>query len=292
MDKSDGYGSLLSNSTDHINLAMSIDCPSLEKHLAAISRRENNSVLPPAAHPLPGGRRRFVHLDDKGTASMTEICKHEMVRDLGIRYRDALMLDPLVPVPFPASLLVRQQAIIVNLEAIRMIICANQCYILSVPKVRRCRQKCRSPRRARAAAARPTHFFFHFLCLLLPLHVHRPCALPALQPEDPSIATLPTLDDPFVRHLSGCLSQPAAPALPSGTPPHSSAFFGDLGEVGEFFDPDAPYELRALEVALFAVMRQTDNEAWLLERDGYPASKALASSVRPLLCALCNSDAA
>lgn len=59
-----------------------------------------------------------------------------MVRNLGIRYRDAIMLDPAIPLPFPASILVREKAIIVNLEAVRMIVCANQVYVLSVPKVR------------------------------------------------------------------------------------------------------------------------------------------------------------
>jgi hypothetical protein len=105
--------------------------PSLEKQLASMSDR-TRSILPPQG--LPSGTRRFVHLDQRGAAAMTQLDKHAMVRDLGIRYRDSVMLDPSIPIPFPASLLVRESAIIVNLEAIRMIICANQVYILSCPK--------------------------------------------------------------------------------------------------------------------------------------------------------------
>lgn len=42
-------------------------------------------------------------------------------------------LPPLlqVPIPFPAAVLIRPKALVVNLETVRMIICANQCYVLS-----------------------------------------------------------------------------------------------------------------------------------------------------------------
>lgn len=55
---------------------------------------------------------------------------------LGIRYRDLLTLDPTLPLPFPAALFIRERAIVVNLETVRMIVCSNQCYVLSVPNVR------------------------------------------------------------------------------------------------------------------------------------------------------------
>ena len=36
-----------------------------------------------------------------------------------------------VPIPFPSAILIRPRALIANLEAVRMIICSNQCYVLS-----------------------------------------------------------------------------------------------------------------------------------------------------------------
>ena len=36
-----------------------------------------------------------------------------------------------VPIPFPAAVLIRPKALVVNLETVRMIICQNQCYVLS-----------------------------------------------------------------------------------------------------------------------------------------------------------------
>lgn len=38
-----------------------------------------------------------------------------------------------VPSPHPASIYIREQALVVNLESIRMIICKDQVFLLSVP---------------------------------------------------------------------------------------------------------------------------------------------------------------
>ncbi len=36
-----------------------------------------------------------------------QVDKHRLVQDLCVRYRDLLTLDPSVPIPYPASLLIR-----------------------------------------------------------------------------------------------------------------------------------------------------------------------------------------
>ena len=92
---------------------------------------ENFSAL---THPAPRSRP-IVHIDADGNSMMIEFHKHRIVRDLNVRYRDAMMLDPSIPTPFQAAILIRDKALIVNIEAVRLIICANQCYLLSVPKV-------------------------------------------------------------------------------------------------------------------------------------------------------------
>lgn len=78
--------------------------------------------------------REMLHFDENGVTTRLEFHKHDIIRDLSIRHREAFMLDPLMPLPFPAALMIREKAIIVNLEAFRMIICANQTFVLSVPK--------------------------------------------------------------------------------------------------------------------------------------------------------------
>ncbi|GAB4824059.1 hypothetical protein N2152v2_011105 [Parachlorella kessleri] len=82
----------------------------------------------------PSLLRKWLHIDEFGRAALVEVDKHRLVQDLCIRYRDVLTLDPTVPLPYPACLLIREKALVVNLETVRMIICANQCYLLSVPK--------------------------------------------------------------------------------------------------------------------------------------------------------------
>lgn len=37
--------------------------------------------------------------------------------------------------PYPSALFIREKALVVNLEAISMIICRNQVYLLSVPSI-------------------------------------------------------------------------------------------------------------------------------------------------------------
>ncbi|KAL6786115.1 MRS4 [Auxenochlorella protothecoides x Auxenochlorella symbiontica] len=77
--------------------------------------------------------RVWLHIDEHGIPSDVEVDKHVLVYELGVRYRDLLTLDPTLPLPFPAAILIRNRALIINLETVRMIICANQCYVLSVP---------------------------------------------------------------------------------------------------------------------------------------------------------------
>ena len=79
-----------------------------------------------------------------------QVNKHKLVEDLGVPYRDLRMLDPLVtpysclmshaaplgsstdrswtqvPMPYPSAIFIREHAIIVNLESIKMLICTDQ----------------------------------------------------------------------------------------------------------------------------------------------------------------------
>ncbi len=52
------------------------------------------------------------------TTPPRQVDKHRIVTALGIRYRDLLALDPSVPIPFPAAILIREKALVVNLETV------------------------------------------------------------------------------------------------------------------------------------------------------------------------------
>lgn len=91
----------------------------------------------PAAQPRP--ETLLIWTGNSFHYSQTQVDKHVLVYELGVRYRDLLTLDPTLPLPFPAAILIRNRALIINLETVRMIICANQCYVLSVPDVRAAR---------------------------------------------------------------------------------------------------------------------------------------------------------
>lgn len=62
-------------------------------------------------------------------SAMVQIDRQDLVHELDISYRDVRILDPLVSTPYPTALLIREKALVVNMEAVRMIICADQCYV-------------------------------------------------------------------------------------------------------------------------------------------------------------------
>ncbi len=47
--------------------------------------------------------------------------KHTLVERLGIPYRDLRQMDPFIAQPYPAAILVREKAIVLSLENIRLI---------------------------------------------------------------------------------------------------------------------------------------------------------------------------
>ncbi|KAI3438509.1 hypothetical protein D9Q98_000937 [Chlorella vulgaris] len=163
--------------------------------------------------------KRWLHVDHLGIPTLIEVDKHKLVSDLGIRYRDLMLVDPTVPTPAPSTLLIRDRAMVANLESVRMIICSNQVFLLSVPKA-----------------------------------------------TNPSVAAFPTLDNPFIRQLCKCLRS------------KSSASLHELNRAS-LFDFEAPYELRALEVALATTTNILDREVYELEKQAYPAIDLMATNV-------------
>lgn len=55
-----------------------------------------------------------------------QVNKHELVAHLGIPFRDLRILDPSIPTPSPSSVFIRENAIIFNIESLRMIITKDE----------------------------------------------------------------------------------------------------------------------------------------------------------------------
>lgn len=131
-----------------------------------------------------------------------------------------------VPIPFPAAVLIRPKALVVNLETVRMLICSNQCYVLSgeIYDVEgsaggACLWLCRHVSSTACMPATDAGSLCSHgspcgpACSTYPpagcpgtptLVLARPVrAVP--KAGDPHVATLPTLDSPFIQQLCRCL---------------------------------------------------------------------------------------
>eukprot|EP00884_Botryococcus_braunii_P017222 jgi/Botrbrau1/4183/Bobra.0192s0043.1 len=75
----------------------------------------------------------WLRVDQEGQMEYIPPDKHGIVEELDIPYRDLRMVDPLVPIPYPAAIFIRDRALVINLENIRMIICNDQAFFLAVP---------------------------------------------------------------------------------------------------------------------------------------------------------------
>ena len=55
----------------------------------------------------------------------------EMQRELGVPFRDLMILDPNLPTAYPSSIFIRPRAIVVNLEHIKMIVVSSYALLLN-----------------------------------------------------------------------------------------------------------------------------------------------------------------
>ena len=75
----------------------------------------------PAAQPEKryNVQRKWLVLDVDGESTFLEATKMEMQRELGVPFRDLMILDPALPTRYPSSVFIRPRALVVNLEHIR-----------------------------------------------------------------------------------------------------------------------------------------------------------------------------
>jgi CorA-like Mg2+ transporter protein len=216
---------------------------------------------------------QWVHINHAGVSNTIKIDRHYLVRALRLRYRDLAAIDPTLPLPAPSVLLVRARAIAINLDvggAIRIIICENQVYVLSLPKPS-------DP----AVTALPTedHPFVKRLCACLKNSTS----------SSVSVGKLVDTDSDYFEGLNGGgdngdnnISKNGTTTtteFPAPSTPVSLSQGHHHHHHHQGFDIDMPYELRALEVALTAALGILTAEIDELEEWGYPAVDCLLRQV-------------
>jgi hypothetical protein len=188
--------------------------------------------------------------------------KRPIVDELRLPFRDAVMINPLVPTPFPPAVLIRDAALVVNLGALRAVVGADRVFLLSVP----------DPVTDHWAFPDPAGPFERELAARLagvadPVSTAPsgfggggsgkkagvPLPPPADAPPSSSSASL-------APSASGADLLAAAAALASLPPPPGAL----------------PYELRALEAALQAALGDLSTEASGVAERTLPALEALA----------------
>jgi len=134
-----GEGSTLSPESVKVPSLISEDILS-ETAAAAIWRRclhDTDSAAMASSGQLGTAGQHCIHIDNLGAIRLIRIDRHDLVRTLKLRYRDLVAIDPTLPLDVASVVFIRTRAIAVNLDvggAIRVIICENQCFVLSLPK--------------------------------------------------------------------------------------------------------------------------------------------------------------
>uniref|UniRef100_A0A7S3BNU4 Magnesium transporter n=1 Tax=Prasinoderma singulare TaxID=676789 RepID=A0A7S3BNU4_9VIRI len=78
--------------------------------------------------PRRSGQRTWIVFEPSGTVRRYTADRHRLVRRLAVPARDLRVLDPAMHTP--AAILCREKALVVNLGFIRMVLCADQAYLL------------------------------------------------------------------------------------------------------------------------------------------------------------------
>ncbi|DBB07621.1 hypothetical protein WJX82_008530 [Trebouxia sp. C0006] len=75
----------------------------------------------------------WLRVDSHGGCTQTTEEKGSVVARLRVPFRDLRILDPLLPTPYPTAIYIRERALVVNLQSVRVIITADFAYVISVP---------------------------------------------------------------------------------------------------------------------------------------------------------------
>ena len=214
-------------------------------------------------------QRKWLVLDVDGESTFLEATKMEMQRELGVPFRDLMILDPALPTRYPSSVFIRPRALVINLEHIRAVVVSTRVVLMADrddggpdPHAKRFFQ---SLRKMLAKDPTPT-----------PTDV-LPETLPDVLPED----VLPEDVIPNDVIPNDVLADDVMPN--GGVSPEATAATTDI--LGLRQSPadlkvlTLPFELRVVEAALFHVCARLLEETITLEDVAYPALDSLARHV-------------
>ncbi|KAK9832888.1 hypothetical protein WJX74_000837 [Apatococcus lobatus] len=93
-------------------------------------------TVPKAAKKLPTllAARKWVRVNQQGEAHVAQADKHlrhHLQQALGVQLRDLRILDPALATSYPSAILVREKALVVNLEHIKCVISTSCVYVLN-----------------------------------------------------------------------------------------------------------------------------------------------------------------
>ena len=242
---------------------------------------------PPPPAKLYSLRRAWLMMNAAGETAVLEATKMEMQRELGVPFRDLMILDPALPTAYPSSIFIRPRAIVVNMEHVKLVVTSGL-VVSPLPPLDKQRSDVdaafaraftRRLKRQLAAGARETdEFQFQSAAaceedLSLPdegafFDETSPAFLGNAKKKD---ATLPKAND-SLRSKEGdeSLSKPVEP---------TTDLLGLRQTPCELRVLLLPFELRVVEAALHDVCKRLLDETVALERDAAPTLETLADRV-------------
>lgn len=250
---------------------------------------------PPPPAKLYSLKRAWLMMNAAGETATLEATKMEMQRELGVPFRDLMILDPALPTAYPSSIFIRPRAIVVNMEHVKLVVTSGL-VVSPLPTLderrgdgddakfaRRFTRRLK--RQLAAGAARACEEDLEDLTLV-PMHVPGDFSdrddgrkgLDALDPSDRE--TLPADDEASRATRSRSSEKPHDKENKEKPPANDTTDLLGLRQTPcELRVLLLPFELRVVEAALHDVSGRLLDEAVALERDAAPALETLAERV-------------
>ena len=223
-----------------------------------------------------------------GETAVLEATKMEMQRELGVPFRDLMILDPALPTAYPSSIFIRPRAIVVNMEHVKLVVTSGL-VVSPLPTLderrgdgdakfaRRFTRRLK--RQLAAGAARACEEDLEDPTLV-PLHLpgdfsNRDDGRKGLDALDEDRETLPADDEVF----KASSEKPHASDKEKPPANDTTDLLGLRQTPCELRVLLLPFELRVVEAALHDVSGRLLDEAVALERDAAPALETLAERV-------------
>jgi magnesium transporter len=263
---------------------------------ASRDRTAGVPARPPPPAKLYSLKRAWLMMNAAGETAVLEATKMEMQRELGVPFRDLMILDPALPTAYPSSIFIRPRAIVVNMEHVKLVVTSGL-VVSPLPTLDERRgdgDDAKFARRftrrlKRQLAAGPARACEEDLedLTLVPMHVPprdfstRDDGRKGLDALDEDRETLPADDE-----ASRTTAKMRSSEKPRASDKEKPRFANDTTDLLGLRQTPCelrvlllPFELRVVEAALHDVSGRLLDEAVALERDAAPALETLAERV-------------